>query len=348
MDLTDYHYDENSTLTLQQKHQLLLAMGIIGILDVISCLVALGVVLIFRLYRYFIHRLAMYQVIVAFFFGSTNIFQLIVNYNYNSNLHSLCVAIGFLSEYSLWVKLCFTLCLTFHLLLFSVCHVNLKRLEVAHIVLSIVFPLLFVWIPFMNNLYGQAGAWCFIRNWNNDDAINKTKIGETEQYVLLYGPSITSLSISVVIVIVIVSVLTYRACKASNENTPLIGDHKKALKEVVPLMVYPVLSFIMYMLALVNRLYGTLYSNIDFAGFMLGAVSIPSLSFFAGITLIVHVVILKCNKQKPHNPLNNTDRANTKNVINNFFTSDLPSRSTAATFWEAPPESYIDDLYSSD
>jgi hypothetical protein len=346
----NYHGRENSShsaLSLHQKHSLLLAMGIIGIIGTVTCLIALGVVIVLKLWRFFIHRLAMYQVTAALFFGCVSVFQLSVNYDYQHTSYTLCVVAGFLLEYSLWVKLIFTLCLTFHLFLFSVFHFDLKRLEVAHLIVSIFFPLVFVWVPFIDGHYGRAGAWCWIQNWKNNSVENKTKTGEIEQYGLLYGPSIIALSLCTILVIVTITVLAYRACKSS-EFTPLIGDHKKALREVVPLAVYPVLSFILYIPAFINRLIGTFCTEVYFASFMLGAVSIPSLSFFAGLTLILHVLILKCSKPKKKVVVNETFNGNAAaDCINDVFTDfdEIPS-TLAITQFEPPPESLVDEEYS--
>ena len=57
-------------------------------------------------------------------------------------------------------------------------------------IVSIITPLLFVWIPFINDTYCQTGAWCWITNWKRDQADKKLTIGEIEQYSLLYGPAI--------------------------------------------------------------------------------------------------------------------------------------------------------------
>ena len=65
-----------------------------------------------------------------------------------------------------------------------------------------------MWIPFVpingRSYYGQAGAWCWIKNWQNNRADQNLREGEIEQYVLLYGPAIISLSMAIIAVIVII------------------------------------------------------------------------------------------------------------------------------------------------
>jgi hypothetical protein len=332
-----------ATLTEQQKFILLLILGISGMVAVVVCLIALGMLVGFKLYRYFVHRLAMYQVMAALFFAIVCVFEMI-----NIHLENFsCILSGFLMEYSIIVKLYFTLCLTFHLFFYSIFHINFKRLEVVHILVSVFVPLLFVWVPFVTDTYGQAGAWCWIMNWRNDTADHKLVAGEIEEYALLYGQSILGLILATISVIVILSVLIYRAYKPY--YNPLLKNnvHKTVLKEVIPLVMYPVLSFALYIPLFINRFVGSLLNGVSFGVFSLSAVCTPSLSTFAGLTLIIHILVLKYSriskrhvKPKP---------VYTSEGITNVFCSDrdgIPT-TTAATEWEPPPESDVDKYYSS-
>ncbi|XP_019852499.1 PREDICTED: uncharacterized protein LOC109582278 isoform X2 [Amphimedon queenslandica] len=180
-----------STLSNEEKYQILLVMGTGGIAAVIICTVALAMALMFKLHHYFVHRLAIYQVLAALFFGFVCVLETIfINYDKNHKVYApLCEVTGFLLEYAVWVKLLIMSCLTFHLLCFSVCYTNFNRLEYAYILISIVIPLLFSWIPFIHGVYGPAGAWCWIQNWKKDCADNKLSEGEIEEYALLFRRS---------------------------------------------------------------------------------------------------------------------------------------------------------------
>ena len=298
-------------------------MGAVGILSAIVCSVAIIMVVVLKLYKYAVHRLAMYQVMAALFYSLICVFELVsftkdhchidVYQQYiNTTGTALCEAAGFLLEYGLWVKLMFTLCLTFHLFCFSVLHKNFQRFDIAHILISVFSPFLFVWIPFVpingRSYYGQAGAWCWIKNWQNNRADQNLREGEIEQYVLLYGPAIISLSMAIIAVVVIIVVLVHRAygcCnyyQHNNESAPLItfrsGENlgnKKVLKQVLPLVVYPILSFLLYIPAFINRLVGSFSNCVSFLSFIWSAISLPALGMFAGLTLIIHIIVLQCS-----------------------------------------------------
>ena len=322
---------------------ILLSMSSVGAAAIVVCFVALIMALKFKLHKFFIHRLAIYQVLSATFYSIVCVMEVIfINYQYdddsrydNDLYHILCIIEGFMLEYTLWIKLMFTFCLTFHLFCLSVRHVKYARLEVFYVLASVFGPLLFIWIPFVSIngrgiTYGLAGAWCWIRNWQNNNASQNLEPGEIEQYTLLYGPAISGLMLCGVAVLVIAVVLICRAynCKCCHQNNddefqPLLinGDRKtkkKILREILPLIIYPILSFMFYIPAFTNRLIGSKESNPNQMSFMWSAISLPLVGLLAGVSLIVHILILKCPK------------------------NDAPPSATT-THFEPPAESQLDN-----
>ena len=350
--------NESQTLSTEDKEHILLTMSGTGFIAAAVCLVALVMLCVFKLYRFPVHRLAMYQVMAALFFSLVCILELI-NYpddhNPFTNISNvICPATGFLMEYSLWVKLLFTLCLTFHLFAYSIFYKDFKRFEIAHVIISIFFPLLFVWIPFVTSDYGKAGAsWCWITPWNNNsDPFNKSTNGLVEEYVLLYGPAMLSLTLAVIAVMVIISVLVYRAyCRNTSdidENTPLfIGDnkHKKILKEVLPLVVYPILSFLLYIPAFVNRIFGTLCLVPGPGVFYASAVSLPLLGLFAGLTLIIHITVLKCSRLRTSTK-QVQNRTNNHQSIRSIDDDFINTTATTTVYYDTTKESEFDSEYN--
>ena len=93
-----------------------------------------------------------------------------------------CEIIGFFFAYFLWVKLMFMSWVVLHLFCFSVFYKDLQNLEILFVCVSVLFPLLFLWAPFISGkeyggvpVYGSAGAWCWIKNWRNDCVDDKFK-----------------------------------------------------------------------------------------------------------------------------------------------------------------------------
>ena len=322
------------------NYPILLSMSSVGAAAVIVCLVALIMAFKFKLHKFFIHRLAIYQVLSASLYSIVCVMEVIL-IKYDEC--TLCIIEGFMLEYTLWIKLMFTFCLTFHLFSLSVCHVKFARLEVFYVLTSVFGPLLFIWIPFVSIsykgsksgiVYGQAGAWCWIQNWQNNNASNNLVQGEVEQYALLYGPAILGLILCGVAVLVIAVVLICRAynckcCRRDNddESQPLLLNDvdlmkkRKILREILPLIIYPILSFMFYIPAFTNRLIGSKDKEPNETSFMWSAISLPLVGLLAGVSLIVHILILKCSK------------------------NDVPPPATTTRF-EPPAESELDDELS--
>ena len=141
---------DNCTLTTPVKRKALLAMGVQGVAATIVCLIAIALVFIFKLYKYFAHRLALYQVLAALLYGAALAMELVFLHDPDSEKsNGGCIAISFFFLYFSWVKLMFTSWVVLHLLCFSVFYKNLQHLEKLFVAISIGFPLLLVWVPFL-------------------------------------------------------------------------------------------------------------------------------------------------------------------------------------------------------
>ena len=108
----------------------------------------------------------MYLVISAMFYSIVAVFAFEgLAYNPSSaDDVRFCIAAGFLLQYSDWIKLLLTTITTFHLFLFLILHWNLQeklglKLEIGYVAFSaLILPLTFIWYPFTNHTYGQAGV----------------------------------------------------------------------------------------------------------------------------------------------------------------------------------------------
>ena len=297
----------NGSFTKSQMNYLLIAMTSTSAVSTLMCIVTIAIVLCLKLYKYFVYRLAIYQVVAALLFSMTVLIECLVvlNMNYRSTLfHSIaCKTIAFLIQYTMWVKLLFTLCLVSHLFCLAVCLKNFVKLEVIYILLSVLFPLLHVWIPFIHNSYGIANAWCWIRNWNDNCPNRKYKEGIIEQFVLWYGPLFVSLTVCLFMVIGILFVLTCRACRHhETEAEPLMinqeqNRNKTVLKQLLPLLAYPIVFYMLVLFPLIDRIYGAISSHGSYNLAMAHLVTYRLLGFFSGLALLVHVTFLR----KPHN-----------------------------------------------
>ena len=128
----------------------------------------IALVLVTKSYHVFVHRLTAYLAVpvclLTFAFllpiGAIRVDGESVTY-----VSTLCTIAGFLVQYIVWVETavsCWINVYVFVLAMFGV-QMNKQKHEVAGVVLSIFLPLLLSWEPIVQNLYGPAGAWCWIK-----------------------------------------------------------------------------------------------------------------------------------------------------------------------------------------
>ena len=128
-----------------------------------------------------VKRLSFGLIAICVLYQLNHALQLVNYYHYDENY---CKANGFFSQYINTVELIFvlsiSLALFFKITLAVIpswrsflkrvkekaftCHkTKITKPELATVVLMVVLPLLFDWIPFTTNTYGQYATWCWIR-----------------------------------------------------------------------------------------------------------------------------------------------------------------------------------------
>ena len=300
--------DCNNTFTKNQKNIVLIVNSGTGLISLIMCMIVVSLVFCMRLYKNFTYRLAMYQILSSLCLSAVEVSYLtLLNYDDQIFYYQIaCKANSFLIEYFLWIKLLYTLCLVFHLFCLAVCLKNFRKLEIGYVLFSILFPLLYSWIPFIHNSYGVSGVWCWIRDWKDDCATQKYLEGIIEQFALWYGPLFISLTLSVVAVFIILIVLARRVYAQKNQESEcLIENHernqnKKALKELLPLLAYPVIFYVLSLFPLIDRIHSAISPNVSFGWALANALGESLWGFFSSWALIIHILVMGKLKKKKH------------------------------------------------
>ena len=329
-------------------------MGGTSSVSLLMCIIAISMVIWFKLYKSFTYRLAVYQVSsslalsVALCLSTT-----LVKYDETELYYQvMCRVDAFLLQYTALVKLLFTMCLNFHIFCLAVFFRNLKKFEVGYIVLSCGLPLLVACIPFISDLYGMAGAWCWIKTWKHNCATNHYFQGILEQFLLWYGPLVLSLSFSVIGVLIVMLVLVCRLynCQQSSlekehllERESLEAEErksiKKALRDLLPLLVYPIIFYLLTLLPLVNRIYSSISPHPSYWWAFAHSFSQSLWGFFSGTTLLLHIFLARRFIVKKHNVSVTQNGSGVKYSESNVFTTNC-----GTSAYNPPTESIIDVL----
>ena len=314
----------DSSLTTHQRTILLWTLGGTAMVSVSMCLIALSVVVCLKSYRFFSYRLAAYQVLSSLVFNITQILALSLLGDDDSLYYEIaCRADAFLLQYTVWVKLLFTLCLSFHFFCLTVFLKSFENWESIYILVSILFPFLPACIPFIHYNYGLVGAWCWIKEWKHDCATNHYLEGTIEQSVLWYGPLFVSLILVVISFMIIPVVIACRACrKRQDDEAALLGSEEKqvkAIKRLLPLLAYPLMFLLLAIFPLVNRIFSPTSQYASYRLALAHAITEPSWGIFTSIAILMHIGLeQRMIKRRRHNK---NRSANTRYADSVVFTA---------------------------
>ncbi len=228
----------------------------------IACLIAVVVIVSLKLYRKFAHRLLLYVLIVAFLQAVSTGLQVApihhngVDVQVKHGLDGLCAAAGFFVQLTVSQLILVLAWILTYLFLLIVCKypANSKKQEIAGLVITLGLPLLVTWLPFKHNLYGQAGAWCWIMV-TNADCGHLIVEGVVYQLLLFYGPQVILVLLSFVVFVIVAVTLAIQSCKHSRDGAHYqISPNQQAIKEAVPLLLYPILYNVIVGVMFANRI----------------------------------------------------------------------------------------------
>ena len=230
-----------------------------ALLSAMCCTAVIGLIFLLKKHSFFIQRLVLYLSLAALVNSLSIVLRLYrLGDQQQSEIEGLCIAAAFIDQTSMWSLFMAFTAITFTLLMSIIFHKSTVRLEGLYIVLIVFFPLSFNWIPFIDNTYGRAGAWCWIRNQNYEDNCTEHKFGTVLQLALWYIPGYVLLGILLMVYLVIVfSVVRQKFSQSKKDD----AETRKLHEEVWPLLFQPIGVFILNIFPLTNKIYSTLISD---------------------------------------------------------------------------------------
>ena len=267
-----------------------LVITVANSVSVLVCLLAAILVLILRLYKKVVYRLALYQVLASLILATDVILQVIL-LHYSSSYGRECIAMGWVRVYAGWMKLLFTMWVTFHLFCFAVLHKNLKKLEVLYVVTSLLVPAVIACAPLITDTYGRNrdGTECFIYMYAFND------IASIERFALWDGPAMIILLAASTAMVVMVIKLTGRVCLRARYEPITDGDQFwKALKQLLPLAAFPIVFLICEIPIFIYHIYAPTSSMPNMTLEISKSVFISMWSMTSGGTLLIHIIVVKC------------------------------------------------------
>ena len=167
-----------------------------------------------------------------------------------------------------------------------------KKCEVGLLLFCHTVPLLFSIVPFKDfqdgSMYGLAGPWCWIKL--TDENCHEYEAGVIEQFALFYAPLIIVFTLNFLAMLVVIIIL-YKGTR--KESGRLQYPYKEAMKEAMPLLIYPIVYNILVALPFINRAYYATTKKTNFALWQTQATTNPLLSLVLPLAFILHPHTLK-------------------------------------------------------
>ena len=219
-----------------------------------GCFVILVMALLQK-WKYFSQRLILYLAIATILTSISTILHRVDYENQISDFYTrFCAVGGFLEQVTSWIFLNANSAITIYLFMNVVTKIKTEHLELLYVFFIFLFPFTFNWIPFINSAYGRSGAWCWIRS--DDTATCESFVfGQYLIFILWYIPLYAILLVLIGLYLVILQ----RLHRASREWTrsPTIEAkelQKRSQQDVLPLMAYPLIFFLLSIPPLINRI----------------------------------------------------------------------------------------------
>ena len=210
---------------------------------------------------------------------------------------------------------------------------KLTKPEVVTVVLMIVFPLLFDWIPFTTNTYGQVATWCWIRILDQNCTTNTA--GWWEQIWLWHVPFGLTFFLTLLLLIATLCLLGYGIKSGKVHNYKLI---EVGIIEYLLLLVFLVFESCLYFLTFAF----SFFIQHRFVYWLFSAISTPFIGTFIPLALLftIHIPISATCKQHQHYKRESqVHREEDLKTINKSDAIEIPSYTT----WD-PPHSSFDDV----
>ena len=225
-------------------------------LSLLCSTLVVGLIVLFKKYRFFKQRLVLYLSIASFLYS---LVTSIVKIDYlGTSAKTYCKWIGFISQCTQYCLLLAVLVIAFDILLRVRKGSVTRGLEPAYMMLIFFFPLSFNWVPFLYDAYGLSGSWCWILDWKLNDSGQcvKYQTGTILQFSLWYGPLfLVLLALIIAYVVIIVHLQQQKLAWSGVYNPEEEHYRKQTRKEIWRIFWYPVIYMCLNIFPLVNRLY---------------------------------------------------------------------------------------------
>lgn len=224
------------------------ARTIASCLSILGCLMVLFLIVVYRRWRHFTHRMIAYLMIPSIVLGCIYLYP-----HPLQDEEPLCQALGYLINTCTFAQRLLILFIVIHLVIFTIYKERPKYIEHVFVCLTCVIPPAISIVPFIGDEthYGYAGDWCWI------------KAGPTKSYntllrfVCLYLWIVIFLCGEMASIIFVITRVRAHI-QSLQANSVSVSTLQRYKKQTYPLILYPVVNLLLAVPTCGARLYDAL------------------------------------------------------------------------------------------
>ena len=276
----------------------------------VACILAIILILAFKGHKRFVHRLTLYLMVAALLEAVVSVLDVMSVYHNGTvvavreGLEDFCAASGFLLEVTVWISRLVMCWIVFYLVMVLVFKHNTNAIkwkhEVCGLAVVLILPLLITWVPFVKGMYGLSQAHCWIKISESDCTYDY--VGLTFMFVFDYGPELLVVLATFISLGTILIVMCRRAVRLE-QGFYRPSVHQKGLKEVLLLLFYPLIYFVLWTAIVTTRIYDVVVSvrvqeSNSRLPWLVYSIAVYLARLFIPLTCLLHLSILCCRKRK--------------------------------------------------
>ena len=249
---------ENCSLFDYKRFVIVTAVSVTpGSVSLMACLFAIFIIILLKKWQTFGQRLILYLMISITLLSLGIVLRVAFSGDIvNTTIRGFCAFAGFEAQVVVWMAINTTTAITIYVFLGIVCNKLTEKYEILYILFIFVLPLVFNWIPFINNIYGHGGLWCWIRNVDINSC-ERLVFGQALQLGLYYVPKYIILVFWFLLYLGILCKLRGNSKRWKGIANDVDEYRNKILKsETLYLLVYPIIDFILNTPILIARILG--------------------------------------------------------------------------------------------
>ena len=256
------------------------------------------------LHKKLVYRLAAYQVFTSMVYAAIWMTFVALAYFRLHDVVKIFTTVGGAASFAF---LMFTFWISFHLTSLAIAHRNLARLEPLYVFSSVLTSALVSALGF-GVAYGA-------KSYSSYEVLNIVVLGAARSVLVI---------VTLCLVVLTGSVLWCRACCKAGD---VERQHKKALYEMMPLLVYPILQSF---LGIPAYLYGNTSGRHSRVFFVAYSYLVQLWCLLAALSLTTHILVIRCMQKKKllQRGMNRYVVSVENRTAAVHQTSDTPARST--------------------